>query len=66
MPKIVRCSKVKDADHDAFIRAMWLLYCRTPKKAAPEADGSFFLGEVGEAPEKSWVRLTPYSLAVPK
>lgn len=49
--------------NDAHITAMWLLFCKAPKNEKPDLDGSFSLGEIGEAPEKNWTRLTPYSLA---
>ncbi len=49
--------------NDAHITAMWLLFCKMPKKEKPELDGSFSLGEIGAAPEKAWTRLTPYSIA---
>jgi hypothetical protein len=49
--------------NDAHITAMWLLFCKAPKKATPDVDGSFSLGEIGGAPEKQWTRLTPYSIA---
>jgi hypothetical protein len=48
---------------EAYIRAMWLIFLRTPHKPAPEVDGFYSLGEIGEAPEKAWTRLTPYSIA---
>ena len=51
---------------EVFIAAMFLMFCRAPKKAEPDVDGKFELGEVGEAPEKTWTRLTPYSLVEPK
>jgi hypothetical protein len=53
-------------DVEAHILAMWLLFCSRPKKAEPEPDGSYLIGDVGSAPEKTWERLTPYSLAVPR
>lgn len=51
------------ADFDAFVTAMFLMFARAPRKATPEIDGSYSLGEIGEAPEKKWTRLTPYSIA---
>ena len=50
-------------DFDAFVSAMMLMFARAPRKANPEIDGFFELGEIGEAPEKEWTRLTPYSIA---
>jgi hypothetical protein len=47
---------------DAFIAAMWLLYCRAPGRATAPGE-PVDLGEIGSSPEKSWERLTPYSLA---
>ena len=47
---------------DQFVLAMWLMYCRAPgRKTVPGEVVD--LGEVGSAPEKNWMRLTPYSLA---
>jgi hypothetical protein len=48
---------------DAYIRAMFLIFLRCPRKPEPEIDGFYSLGEIGEAPEKAWTRLTPYSIA---
>jgi len=53
-------------DLDSHILAMFLLWAKAPRKAEPEVDGSYWLGDVGEAPEKSWTKATPYSLAQPK
>ena len=50
-------------DVDAHILAMWLMFCRCPRRAEPDADGCFDLGDIGSAAEKTWERLTPYSLA---
>lgn len=50
-------------DFDTFVTAMFLMFARAPRKATPEIDGSYSLGEIGEAPEKKWTRLTPYSIA---
>jgi hypothetical protein len=47
----------------AFVWAMWLIYCRAPSKPNADLDGCFDLGEIGDAPEKSWTRVTPYSTA---
>lgn len=51
------------ADVDSVLLAYFLMFARCPRKAEPEIDGHFNLGEIGEAPEKDWERLTPYSLA---
>ena len=49
-------------DLDAFITAMWLMYCHAPgHKSAPGEVVD--LGEVGSVVEKNWTRSTPYSLA---
>lgn len=53
----------RQPDIDAFLWAMWLMYCRAPRKATPDLDGHFDLGEIGADDEKNWERLTPYSLA---
>lgn len=50
-------------DLDAHILAMFLLWAKAPRKAEPDADGFYSLGE---APEKTWTKATPYSLAQPK
>jgi hypothetical protein len=46
-------------EFDAFVWAMWLMYGRAPRKAEPDIDGAFDLGEVGEVRAKNWTRLTP-------
>jgi len=53
----------REPDFDAFVTAMWLMFARAPKKETPDLDGFYELGEIGEAPEKQWTRLTPYSVA---
>jgi hypothetical protein len=41
-----------------------LMYARAPRKAEPEIDGSFFLGEVGETKSDRGVeRWCPYATA---
>jgi hypothetical protein len=50
-------------DVDAHILAMWLMFCRAPRRAESDVDGCFDLGDIGSATEKNWERLTPYSLA---
>ena len=49
-------------DLDAHVLAMFLMWARAPRKAEPEIDGSYSLGEIGEDAPKTWERLTPYSL----
>ncbi len=48
---------------DAFLWAMWIIFCRAPKKAEPDSDGVYDLLEIGEVRDKTWARATPYSLA---
>ncbi len=50
-------------DFDAFLTAMFLMWARTPRKAEPDLDGAFDLGEVGETPFEGQrlLRDTPYS-----
>jgi hypothetical protein len=50
---------------DAFLLAMWLLYCRAPgRKTAPGEPVD--LGEIGACAEKNWIRRMPYSPAQPR
>ncbi len=51
------------ADVNTFMLAMWLMYCRAPRRAEPDADGFYSLDEIGIDAEKNWTRLTPYSTA---
>ena len=60
---IERYQPSSSPDFDAFVAAMFLMYARASKKAEPDIDGSYFLGEIGSSPEKSWERPTPYSPA---
>jgi hypothetical protein len=53
----------KHSWRETYIHAMWLIFLRTPHNPTPEVDGFYSLGEIGEAPEKAWTRLTPYSVA---
>jgi hypothetical protein len=48
---------------EAYMLMMFLMYARAPRKAAPEVDGFYSLGEIGADREKQWTRLTPYSIA---
>ncbi len=55
--------KYQPPDIDAHILAMWILFLSRPSKKLPELDGSFFIGDVGEAAEKTWQRWCPYCIA---
>ncbi len=48
-------------DREAYIQAMWLLFCFAPSKPTPDLDGHFDLGEIGTDAKKNWTRATPYS-----
>jgi hypothetical protein len=48
---------------DSLLLAYWLMYCRAPRRAEPDVDGSYSIGEIGTDVEKNWSRLTPYSIA---
>jgi len=64
--EIVRVEKNRrDAPEAAYIAAMWLMFLLAPGKTEPDADGMYDLSEIGFAPEKTWTRMTPYSLAKP-
>ncbi len=52
-----------EADREAYIQAMWLLFLFAPSKANPEPDGMYNLGEIGSDASKNWSRITPYSPA---
>jgi hypothetical protein len=60
---IVKYQRVKtQADFDAYVLAMYLMYCRAPgRKTAPGE--AVDLGEIGSAPEIVVRRTTPYSPA---
>jgi len=55
--------KRREPDFDAMVLAYWLMNCRSGKQTAPGEVVD--LGEIGAAPEKTWTRMTPYSLAKP-
>ena len=57
---------IQKQDVDAFVAAMFLMWARAPRNSNPDLDGSFNLGEIGTAPEKTWTKATPYSLSQPK
>lgn len=62
--EIVKWQKpTPEPDVDTHILAMWLMYCRAPRKAEPDADGFYDLAEIGADVEKKWTRLPPYSVA---
>jgi hypothetical protein len=48
---------------EAYVLAMYLLWASRPSKRDCERDGSYFIGDVGEAPKKNWTKMTPYSPA---
>ena len=48
---------------EAYVAAMFVMWARAPRQERPDLDGFYELGEIGEAPEKEWTRLTPYSIA---
>ena len=47
-------------DHDKKVLAYWLMYLRAPAK---HGLGETDLGEIGAVVEKTWERMTPYSIA---
>jgi len=52
------------SNFDAFVWAMFLLWASRPDKQSSEPDGSYFIGDCGSVPEKSWERpIGPYSPA---
>ena len=66
MVELVKRPKTAQELHDERVAAMWALFLLQNANPKPDPDGSFYLGEVGSAPEKNWHRLTPHSLAVPE
>lgn len=48
---------------DALLLAYWLMFARAPRKAEPDVDGSYSLGEIGTDAEKTWERWCPYTIA---
>jgi len=62
--EIVKWQKlVPPPDVDSLMLAYWLMFFRAPRRAEPDVDGSYSLGEIGTDVEKNWSRLTPYSIA---
>jgi hypothetical protein len=57
--------KPKRIDVDAQILAMYLLYATRPGNAEPDDTGRYFIGDVEDAPERTFQRWSPYSLAEP-
>ena len=55
--------RTQPADFDALVWAYWIMFCRAPKKAEPEADGFYDLSEIGSIRAKNWTRATVYSPA---
>ena len=50
-----------EANIDAHVFAMWMLFCFAPSKPTPDLDEFYNLGEVGSDASKDWTRATPYS-----
>jgi hypothetical protein len=63
---IVNPPPSRQFDPEARMLALFLMYARAPRKAAPDEAGFYSLGEVGRAPEKTWTKATPYSISQPK
>jgi len=63
---LVKIQRRAQPDYEAFVWGMYLLWASRPSKRTSEPDGSYFIGEVGEAPKKNWERLNPYAVATPK
>jgi hypothetical protein len=60
--QIVKWQKpVPPPDLDSLMLAYWLMFCRAPRKAQPEVDGAYSLGEIGADAEKNWQRWCPYA-----
>jgi len=47
---------------EAHIAAMWLMFLRAPGRETLPGE-PVDLGEIGEVREKSWTKMTPYSIA---
>ncbi len=59
-----RCRRLTPEElHERMILAYFLLWSSRPRDAKPDETGAYFIGEVSGAPEKSWSRMTPYSVA---
>jgi hypothetical protein len=62
--KLIKATPQTDP-HEALIAAVWLMFLRAPgRETAPGEPVD--LGETGSVREKTWERLTPYSLAAPR
>ncbi len=48
---------------EEYVSARWLLFLAAPSKPGPDETNRFDLGNIGETPEKNWMKMTPYSLA---
>ena len=49
-----------------YVFSMYLMYATRPAKSAPDETGAFDIGEVGDSPDRTFDRWSPYSLATPK
>jgi hypothetical protein len=61
---LVRYEPPRTFDPEGFLLAMFLMFARAPRKAEPELDGAFDLGEVGQVAfeDQKLLRETPYSV----
>ncbi len=50
---------------DRHVLAMFLLYASRPRDAEPDETGRYFIGDVGDAPDRTFERWSPYSVAEP-
>ena len=50
---------------DRHVLARFLLYASRPRDAEPDETGRYFIGDVGDAPDRTFERWSPYSVAEP-
>ncbi len=51
-------------DPEQRMLAMFRLYATRSQQPEPDETGAYFIGDVGDAPEKTWARpIGPYSVA---
>jgi len=65
---IVKYQRPRSAQesHEAYVRAMYLLFLLQNANPKPDADGSFYLGTIENPAPKTWSKATPYSVSQPK
>jgi len=65
MAELVKYEQPKSAEQqrEEKIAAYWALFCLQNANPEPDVDGSYYLGTITNPAQKTWTKVTPYSVA---